>query len=92
MVECVECGTDEDIVMHHTDYEEDKTTPVCRGCHQKIHADTDHRLYPNGLPEVTSIEVKDDTYDRLNDRKDRGVSFDDVVSEALDALENGEGT
>lgn len=41
---------------------------------------------------TTTIEVKDDTYDRLNDRKGRGVSFDDVVSEALDALENGEDT
>ena len=39
--------------------------------------------------ESTTIEVKDDTYDRLSDRKSRGRSFDDVVRELLDTVENG---
>lgn len=38
---------------------------------------------------TTTIEVKDDTWDRLDDLKTRGQSFDDVVTEALNALENG---
>jgi len=31
---------------HHTDYEKDIRTTVCSSCHQKIHQDTTHPLYP----------------------------------------------
>jgi len=36
---------------------------------------------------TTTIEVKDDTHERLSDRKSRGDSFDDIVRELLDADE-----
>lgn len=36
----------------------------------------------------TTIEVKDDTWERLNDRKGRGESFDDIVRELLDVDEH----
>lgn len=36
---------------------------------------------------ATTIEVKDDTWERLNQRKGRGESFDDIVRELLDVDE-----
>lgn len=35
----------------------------------------------------TTISVSDDTWERLDDRKERGESFDDIVSELLDVTE-----
>lgn len=35
------------------------------------------------MSEKTSIEVKDETWKRLNRRKERGDSFDDVINKLL---------
>ena len=35
----------------------------------------------------TTIEVRDETWERLKQRKNRGETYDDIVTEALDALE-----
>jgi len=42
-VKCSLCGKQlnwygKDYVLHHVDYQEEKTIPVCRSCHRKIHA------------------------------------------------------
>lgn len=39
---------------------------------------------------TTTIEVKDSTHKRLWELKQSGVSMDEIVNQALDALENGE--
>lgn len=43
---CVECGTTEDVEVHHVDGDRLNNTlenliPVCRSCHAKIHSDSD---------------------------------------------------
>jgi predicted CopG family antitoxin len=38
----------------------------------------------------TSIRIKNDTWQRLNARKAPGKSFDDIINEILDELEEGE--
>lgn len=37
--------------------------------------------------EYTTVSVKPGTWERLDDRKGRGESMDDVISRALDASE-----
>lgn len=39
----------------------------------------------------TSIRIKNSTWKRLNDRKEPGVSFDDIINELLDKVEEKEG-
>lgn len=43
---CVECGSSENVVDHHVNYEEDETVPACRSCHIQIHNNPNHRLHP----------------------------------------------
>jgi len=35
----------------------------------------------------TTVWVSDETWGRLNDQKDRGQTMDEIISDALDALE-----
>ena len=42
---CILCGNIA-VLIHHISYLEDKTIPVCRKCHDKIHADKTHEYYP----------------------------------------------
>jgi ribosome-binding protein aMBF1 (putative translation factor) len=42
-VKCAVCGKSlvsysSDCILHHIDYNEDKTIQVCRSCHRKIHS------------------------------------------------------
>jgi len=37
----------------------------------------------------TTIQISDETWERLDDRKSRGQSFDDIVRQLLDREENG---
>lgn len=39
---------------------------------------------------VTTVRVHDDTWERLNDRKGRGESMDDIIRGALDTYEKCE--
>lgn len=40
--------------------------------------------------EDTSVRIKKDTWQRLNARKEPGKSFDDIISELLDQVEEAE--
>lgn len=42
------------------------------------------------MSEDTTVRVRHATWRRLNDRKDPGVSFDEVISNLLDAQEADE--
>ena len=37
--ECRICGSGKKLEKHHTSYYPEKTIPVCRGCHVKIHTE-----------------------------------------------------
>lgn len=52
-VECAVCGKTvkewgKDYIMHHVDYDEEKTIPVCRSCHPFVHSR--HEDYPDLAP------------------------------------------
>lgn len=52
-VKCAVCGRTlkswgKDYVLHHVDYDEQKTIPVCRSCHPRIHSR--QKDYPNLAP------------------------------------------
>lgn len=84
MSECVECGSDEDLVVHHTQYDPEHTVEVCRKCHAKIHNNESHPLYPvDESPYGATLRVDDDTADELHDLKERGDSYDDVIQRLL---------
>lgn len=40
------------------------------------------------MSETTTIHVRDETWRRLDERKDRGESFDDVIQQLLDTDQN----
>lgn len=40
-----------------------------------------------GDRDTTTVRVHSDTWDRLDEFKSRGDTFDDVINDALDALE-----
>lgn len=39
----------------------------------------------------TSVRIKNDTWKRLNNRKEPGESFDEIINELLDKVEAQEG-
>lgn len=88
--QCIECGeSGKETVQHHVSYEDDETVPVCRTCHPRIHANSDHPLYPPDRPDITSIEVSQELADHLYQLKNRGDSYDDVIWRLLgEANEN----
>jgi len=50
-----------------------------RSCTHRIMAD-----------DVTTVKVKEETWKRLNARKTPGKSFDDIISELLDEVEESD--
>jgi predicted CopG family antitoxin len=40
--------------------------------------------------DVTTVKVKEETWKRLNARKTPGKSFDDIISELLDEVEEAD--
>lgn len=46
VVICVNCNEKEAEVKHHIDYETKETIDVCWSCHQRIHANKNHKFYP----------------------------------------------
>jgi hypothetical protein len=94
---CAECGAVENVVEHHIQYEPEETVDLCRSCHRVAHENEDHEYHPvEDMPDGfqheqdnrTAVEVSDQTWKRLNSRKQLGQSMDDVVGEALDAISN----
>lgn len=39
------------------------------------------------MQDRTTVWVKDDTWERLDELKERGQSMDEIINQALDALE-----
>lgn len=77
MAECVECGSTENVISHHTSYEEDETVPVCRECHLEIHSNENNRLYPEDPENVKNY------YGREGKAK-KHVSLSDEQAEFVD--------
>lgn len=71
MSSCVNCGAEGNTDDHHTNYENDETVPVCRGCHIRIHNNPSHELYPEDpLPGRTlNVTFSDDDFRKLKNRK-----------------------
>lgn len=53
--QCALCGSKENLQVHHTEYRDGKRAweypnavlvTLCRDCHEKVHADPDHKLNP----------------------------------------------
>lgn len=85
MTECVECGETEGIDRHHTSYDPEETVPLCRSCHQTVHSDESHELYPNDRPETTVIELTESQKDELDNLKEHPrESYKEVVGRLLD--------
>lgn len=78
--QCIECGSSQkETVQHHVSYADDETVPVCLSCHQQIHADKDHPLFPEDEPDLTTVGLTDELADELHSRKSRGDSYEDVI-------------
>jgi len=91
MTDCVECEQSDKtarIVQHHTNYQTDSTVPVCDACHQRIHADQSHPLYPVGEPDETSLRISNTMADELFDRKRRGESYEDVIWQLIELTDD----
>lgn len=59
MTACVICGSGNQIIEHHTDYEKDIKVDVCRSCHPRIHSYGLEELVRNGnYSEVRSLIKK----------------------------------
>jgi len=59
-MECTLCGSENNIEIHHINYEEDETVPLCRDCHNKVHSNPDHSLYPDTEFEGEAAKVSSD--------------------------------
>lgn len=89
--ECIECGSSrKETVEHHTNYHDDTTVPMCRACHQKVHADKSHPLYPEGEPAQTCLRLTERMADELFDRKRRGESYEDVIWRLIEQADAAE--
>jgi len=90
MSKCVECGATEQIHQHHTNYNTDKTVPLCASCHRVVHADEDHELYPIGErdTEKAMVSIDDKTRDELRKYK---AEYGDTYTEAIQRLLESEG-
>lgn len=93
--ECIVCDASEDIVVHHVDGDRsnndlDNLIPVCNGCHSDIHAGS--RRVAEWVKKLgkqpksdsrTTVQVEDETWRALNQLRDPGQTFDDVLREQL---------
>lgn len=87
--QCIECGSQQkETVQHHVSYADDETVPVCHSCHQHIHDDETHPLYPEDTPGVTSIQVSEELADELHSRKCRGESYTDVLWRVIEGTDD----
>jgi protein-arginine kinase activator protein McsA len=80
---CVECGSTDNLQQHHTSYEDDETVTVCRRCHQNIHKNRDHRLYPEDESPGKSIfeAFEDDIFEDLKQVKGDRTWHDAILEE-----------
>ena len=74
------------IVMHHIDYENDITVPMCYPCHMKLHAELRRNGIPLSPPYKTGhapaqISVSDKVKEIVEDIRDRDehTSVDSVI-------------
>jgi hypothetical protein len=85
MSECYECGSETALEEHHTSYDPERTVMLCRTCHRQVHGNGDHRLEPDDQPPKTTIQVSQETRERLEFRKvSDGESCDNVIERLLD--------
>ena len=94
---CDICGATDDIVVHHKDGKRENNdlenlVPLCDEHHRKVHsrhpevAELVRKLgYEPSGGERTSIEVTDETWTKLKNRKTKpGMTFDDVLRALLE--------
>jgi hypothetical protein len=98
--ECIVCGADKDILVHHVDgnrgnNDMDNLIPVCERCHTDIHAGKERvakwvkKLGKNpDDSRKTTIEVSKEVWKRLLMRQTPAQTFDDVIVSALDRSED----
>jgi len=55
---CSKCGQENiSIVMHHTDYENDITIPICRSCHKTLHNELRKKGTPLHPPDFVYVNI-----------------------------------
>jgi len=90
MSECDLCGDTENVDGHHISYEPEEVVDLCRSCHQKVHADEEHKYHPDDSASTTSIEITTDQRDALQDRKQHGRESYKAVLDRLLADEDAQ--
>lgn len=94
--ECMACGTDDRIVVHHKNGDQgdnrlSNLIPLCEECHGEVHGRSDKHAdlvrelgYKPRSDERTCIQVRSILADELHERKDRGDSYEDVIWRLID--------
>jgi len=89
MTDCAECGSSDYVEQHHTSYDPENTVPLCRSCHQQVHADESHRLHPDDSGRTTTIQITMRQKEKLDNIKISGsLSYADVISNLISEHES----
>lgn len=95
---CLECGSMENIEYHHLSYELEVTVPLCRDCHNEVHKNKSHTLYPvDQRKEATSRDLvwsavlelltESDVFKKSDVRQRiAGATSDTTISRALQSM------
>lgn len=97
---CKVCQKKQAIVMHHINYNKqhknEEIIPVCKSCHGEIHRDRKNKYYPINQPIVTTIGIRPETKEELQDlRMKLSKKYETVLSmtdlfDCLLKIANGE--
>lgn len=84
---CSACDkTDVRIDMHHINYKDDITIPLCRSCHKKLHYDLCNKGTPLNPP-IRLVRISMETHARLSAIGRKGETFNHIVERILDSYE-----